>query len=119
MIDTQKLTTICDLILIDEGKVTDDKTAIDFAARLRLHIAELGKVERELTKSLTGDVTLDHDTPQGNSATLPGLHFYASITETVRWSLDTKAVRAEMGDDWFNERCKQSVVRGVKYFDNE
>jgi hypothetical protein len=31
----------------------------------------------------------------------------------MRWTLDAKAVRAEMGEDWWNGRCKQALVTTV------
>jgi hypothetical protein len=42
-----------------------------------------------------------------------GAVYSASITEAVRWTLDSKAVRAEMGDGWYDARCRQSVVTTV------
>jgi hypothetical protein len=42
-----------------------------------------------------------------------GAQYGATVTQAIRWTLDTKAVRAECGDDWFNSRCRQSVVTTV------
>jgi hypothetical protein len=47
------------------------------------------------------------------SATAEGRSYSASITEAVRWTLDAKAVRSEMGDAWWNTRCRQGVVTTV------
>lgn len=112
----EKLETVAKLIAFDCRQLDGSaERAIDGAATLRDHIKELTNVERALTKHLTGDVELTRDTDQGNAATVPGIHYYANVTETVRWSLDSKAVKAEMGDAWYDQRCRQSVVRGVKY----
>jgi hypothetical protein len=42
-----------------------------------------------------------------------GAVYSASITEAVRWTLDSKAVRAEMGDGWYDARCRHSIVTTV------
>ena len=39
-----------------------------------------------------------------------GAVYAAAVTQAVRWTLDAKTVRAEMGDDWWNGRCKQALV---------
>ena len=121
MLDLSKLETITRVIGIDAARVganwNDPKQCVDFAARLRQSIAELSKFEKALTADLTGGVEFEKETAQGNSVKIPGIEFYASVTETVRWSLDTKAVKAEMGAEWYDERCKMATVRGVKYFD--
>lgn len=115
------LETVARLITIDSGKIDLGNVAqtIDCAATLRDHIKELSKVEKALTLELTGDVTLDRETDQGKGATIPGIAFYANVLETVRWSLDTKALKKEFGDAWYDARCKQSVIRGVKYYEND
>lgn len=100
---------------IDLGDIA---TSIDAAARIRKTIKALQDVEKDLTKTLTGDVVLDMETDQGASGILPGIDFYATVIETVRWSIDSKAVRAEMGDDWYDQRCKRAVVRSVRYKEN-
>jgi hypothetical protein len=42
-----------------------------------------------------------------------GAQYAAAVTQAVRWILDARAVRAEMGDNWWNQRCKQSLVTTV------
>jgi hypothetical protein len=44
----------------------------------------------------------------------PGFRFVATIVEKVDWRLDTKAVKAELGEDWYNARCKQVISRAVR-----
>ena len=47
------------------------------------------------------------------TACAEGAAYSATISEAVRWTLDSKAVRAEMGDGWYDTRCRQSVVTTV------
>jgi len=115
MTNLDKIETIANVIRADVAARAGSD--IDLAATLRLHIKALQAVEKEITGKLTADVELTNETEQGKSATLPGVAFYASITEAVRWTFDSKAVKAEMGTDWYNERCKPGVVRTVKYYD--
>jgi len=113
----EKLSIIANLIGRETSYINPRNIpeTIDCAARLRDHIKELQLVEKALTAQLTGDVVLDTATDQGKSATIKGINFYASVIETIRWTLDSKAVKAEMGQAWYDERCKTSTVRSVKY----
>jgi hypothetical protein len=119
LIPFKQLQTVNALIIRDAQRVDGTPaTLIDFAAQLRLHIKELQTIEKAVTEQTTGAVILDNETPQGNSANISGVAFYASVTQTIRWTLDTKAVKAEMGEPWYDARCKQGLVRSVKYYDN-
>ena len=42
-----------------------------------------------------------------------GAQFGATITHSVRWTLDTKAVKAEMGEGWYDKHCRQTAVTTV------
>jgi hypothetical protein len=42
-----------------------------------------------------------------------GAQFGAIVSQSVRWTLDTKAVKAEMGNEWWDARCWQSLVTTV------
>jgi hypothetical protein len=44
---------------------------------------------------------------------IEGALFCATITDAVRWTLDSKTVRAEMGEAWWNARCRQAMVMTV------
>lgn len=46
---------------------------------------------------------------------LMGEIFKATLIESVRWTLDTKAVKLEMGEEWAIARSKQSTSRSVRY----
>jgi hypothetical protein len=43
-----------------------------------------------------------------------GLSHALTIVEKVDWRLKTADVKAEMGEDWYNARCKQSFSRSVR-----
>ena len=45
---------------------------------------------------------------------IEGAIYDAAITEVVRWTLDTKAVKTEMGGAWYDARCRQSLVTTIK-----
>jgi hypothetical protein len=47
------------------------------------------------------------------AAAADGILYSATIADTVRWTLDAKAVRTEMGEAWWNARCRQSMVTTV------
>jgi hypothetical protein len=42
-----------------------------------------------------------------------GETFTVAVRSDVRWTLDTKAVKAEMGEDWYTERSKIQAVATV------
>jgi hypothetical protein len=42
-----------------------------------------------------------------------GVLFRATVSEAVRWSLNTKAVKAELGATWYDAYCRQSLVTVV------
>ena len=42
-----------------------------------------------------------------------GALYRATITDAVRWTIDAKAVRIEMGEPWWDARCRQSLVTTV------
>lgn len=117
MINFDKIGVIATLLTDDLPQMPGSNAApmIDYAGRLRQHIKELTAIEKALTKTLTGDVELTGETEQGKCGELPGVNFIATITEAIRWSLDTKAVKEEMGDTWYDAHCRTTPVRTVKY----
>jgi hypothetical protein len=42
-----------------------------------------------------------------------GAQFGAVISQSVRWTLDTKGVKAEMGEVWYDRHCRQTPVTTV------
>ena len=94
------------------------ETTIDFVGKLRGHIKALSTVDKSFTEFVRDDCELTNETPQGRSGTIEGVNWYASVVEVVRWTLDTKRVKSEMGDAWYDERCKSQVVKTTKYHEN-
>ena len=43
-----------------------------------------------------------------------GERFTVCVSETVRWNLDTAAVKAEMGAKWYDAHCKTAPVTTVR-----
>jgi hypothetical protein len=76
---------------------------VDELGCLKAHMAELETREKSLRDELIAR----------GSAIAEGLSYSTSITEAVRWTLDAKSVRSEMGDAWWNTRCRQGVVTTV------
>ena len=46
-------------------------------------------------------------------STIEGTVYSATITDTVRWTLNTAALKAEMGLPWYDARCRQQTVTTV------
>ena len=42
-----------------------------------------------------------------------GRLFGAVVMQSIQWTLDTKAVKAEMGEGWYDAHCRQSAVTTV------
>ena len=42
-----------------------------------------------------------------------GALFRATVSEAVRWTVDSAQVKAEMGAAWWNARCRQSLITTV------
>lgn len=80
-----------------------DGDLADRLGALKAEIAELEAREKALRDELIR---------RGVSA-IEGSVYDAAISSAVRWTLDAKAVRAEMGDAWWNARCRQSLVTTV------
>ena len=75
----------------------------DRLGSLRAEIADLEAREKALRDELI----------RRGVSEVEGGSFRASVSEAVRWSLDTKAVKAEMGAAWYDGRCRQSLVTTV------
>ena len=75
----------------------------DRLGTLKAEIAELEAREKALRDEL-----IRRGVPEAI-----GSLYDATISATVRWTLDTKAVKAEMGSKWWDARCRQSLVTTV------
>ena len=76
---------------------------VDRLGGVKAAIADLQNREKALRDEL-----LSRSVPQ-----VEGAQFGAIITQSIRWTLDTKAVKAEMGEGWWDARCRQSLVTTV------
>jgi hypothetical protein len=89
----------------------DVKTAEDSADRadalgaIRAAKKALEAIEKEAKASFD-------DYPGGFEA--EGFLFKALIVEKIDWRLDTKALKEEMGEEWYNARCRQILSRLIR-----
>jgi hypothetical protein len=42
-----------------------------------------------------------------------GALYRATVSDAVRWTIDSAKVRAEMGEPWWDARCRQPLVATV------
>jgi hypothetical protein len=76
-------------------------------------VDQLGAVKAEIATLEAHEKAIRDELIRRAEREIEGAVYYATITDAVRWTLDAKAVRAEMGDDWWNVRCRQSLVTTV------
>jgi len=76
---------------------------VDQLGGVKAAIADLQSREKALRDEL-----LRRAVPQ-----IEGAQFGATITQSIRWTLDTKAVKAEMGEAWYDRRCRQTPVTTI------
>ena len=76
---------------------------VDQLGGLKAAIADLEKRQKALPDEL-----LSRAVEQ-----VEGAQFGATITDSIRWTLDTRAVKAEMGEGWYDQHCRQSAVTTV------
>lgn len=77
---------------------------IDQIGALDLEIKTLQAARKTLAGELSGLKHGPHD----------GLIYIATIVEKVDWRLDTKALKIEQGEAWYNARCKQALSRSIR-----
>ena len=74
---------------------------------------ELGSVKAQIAELQDREKALRDELIRRGISEIAGSAYCASITETVRWILDTKAVKAEMGQGWYYARCRQGMLTTV------
>jgi len=74
---------------------------------------QLGSVKAEIAELQSREKALRDELVRRGEREIEGVTFSASIADAVRWTLDTKAVQAEMGADWYDAHCRQSLVTTV------
>jgi hypothetical protein len=76
-------------------------------------VDQLGAIKAEIAEREAREKALRDELIRRGNGEVEGADYRATVTDAVRWTLDTKAVRAEMGDAWFNARCWQALVTTV------
>jgi hypothetical protein len=76
-------------------------------------VDRLGAVKTEIGGLQSQEKALREELIRRGTPIIDGAVYSATITEAVRWSLDTGALRTEMGSHWYDARCRQSVVTTV------
>lgn len=84
--------------------MTDNLHPVDELLEVRSEIARLKKREDALRDMIV----------EMAPAERVGREAEASVTQSERYSIDTKAVREEMGEQWVNDRSKVAIVTTVK-----
>ena len=74
---------------------------------------QLGAVKAEIAALEEREKNLRHELIGRGVPEAQGSQFSACVQEGIRWSLNIPTVRSEMGETWFNARCRQSTVTTV------
>jgi hypothetical protein len=77
-------------------------------------VDRLGALKAEIADLESREKALRDELIRRGVPAIEGALYDATITEAVRWTLDSKGVKAEMGSAWYDKRCRQSVVTTVK-----
>src|SRR5260221_1813171 len=72
-------------------------------------VDQLGSVKAEIADLETRENSLRAELLKRCVIEAEGAVYAAAVTQAVRWTLDAKAVRSEMGDSLWNGRCKQAL----------
>src|SRR5215212_1556402 len=76
-------------------------------------VDQLGGVKAEIADLETRQQSLRAELLKRCITEAEGAVYAATVTQAMRWTLDAKAVHSEMGDDWWNGRCKSALVTTV------
>jgi hypothetical protein len=74
---------------------------------------ELGTVKAQIADLEVREKALRDELIRRDVSTIDGATYSATITQAVRWTLNTAALKAEMGLAWYDARCRQSLVTTV------
>src|SRR3981081_3347846 len=74
---------------------------------------ELGTLQAQIADLETREKSLRDELIRRGLSTIAGDPSSDTITEAVRWTLDTKALKAERGQAWYDARCRQSLITTV------
>ena len=76
-------------------------------------VDQLGGVKAAIADLQSREKALRDELLARTVAQAEGAQFGAIITRSIRWTLDTKAVKAEMGEGWYDQHCRQTAVTTV------
>ena len=76
-------------------------------------VDRLGSLKAEIAELETREKALRDELIRRNVPAIEGAAYDATISSAVRWTLDSRAVKAEMGAAWWDARCRQSLVTTV------
>src|SRR5256885_12229643 len=65
-------------------------------------VDQLGSVKAEIADLESRQQSLRAELLKRCITEAEGAVYAATVTQAMRWTLDAKAVRAELGDDWWN-----------------
>jgi hypothetical protein len=76
-------------------------------------VDQLGALKAEIADLETREKALRDELLRRGEPAIDGAAYIATISEAVRWTLNTAAVKAEMGAVWYDAHCRQSLVTTV------
>ena len=74
---------------------------------------QLGAVKAEIAALEDREKNLRDELIHRGVSESQGAAFSAQISEGIRWTLNTQAVKSEMGLAWYDARCRQSRVTTI------
>ncbi len=77
-------------------------------------VDQIGAIAEEIKALQAARKALCAELESFPAGKLPGFRFVATLVDKVDWRLDTKAVKIEMGEPWYDKRCKQVTSRSVR-----
>jgi len=74
---------------------------------------QLGALKADIADLETREKQLRDELVRRGLSEVEGNLFRATISEAVRWTIETAKVKEEMGEAWWNARCRQGLVTTV------
>lgn len=75
---------------------------------------ELGELSQRIKDLQAREKALKAEIKARKIKSAIGQHFVVTVAESIRQSLDTKAVKEAMGQDWFDNHSRLSEVSTIK-----
>jgi len=74
---------------------------------------QFGALKAEIADLEAREKLLRDELVRRGAPEIDGALFRVTVSESVRWTLNTAAVKAEMGAAWYDAHCRQSMVTTV------